>query len=107
MEWLEAQPFDYGYQIDSLPSKMKTLFAPITLNVSSSIRAAVFSSMPIPSRTGLADMETNILPMRLRCEKWLKDRKCRVLSGEDITHYQRVVVALKEIDKFIVKWSLE
>ncbi|MCJ7433446.1 MAG: hypothetical protein MUO77_08170 [Anaerolineales bacterium] len=30
------------------------------------------------------------------CEKWLKDRKGRVLSGEDITHYQRVVVSLKE-----------
>jgi hypothetical protein len=26
----------------------------------------------------------------------LKDRKGRVLSSEDITHYQRVVVALKE-----------
>ncbi|KAF0108732.1 MAG: adenine specific DNA methyltransferase [Anaerolineaceae bacterium] len=48
------------------------------------------------------------------CEKWLKDRKGRTLSGEDITHYQRVVVALKEtirlmkeIDKTIPKWPLE
>jgi predicted helicase len=48
------------------------------------------------------------------CEKWLKDRKGRVLSSEDITHYQRVVVALKEtirlmkeIDKSIVKWPME
>jgi type I restriction-modification system DNA methylase subunit len=48
------------------------------------------------------------------CEKWLKDRKGRVLSSEDITHYQRVVVALKEtirlmkeIDKTIVKWPME
>jgi len=48
------------------------------------------------------------------CEKWLKDRKGRVLSGDDITHYQRVVVALKEtirlmkeIDKAIVKWPME
>lgn len=30
------------------------------------------------------------------CEKWLKDRKSRVLSSEDITHYQRMVVALKK-----------
>jgi predicted helicase len=47
------------------------------------------------------------------CEKWLKDRKGRVLSKEDINHYQRVVVALKEtnrlmkeIDEAIVKWPL-
>ena len=30
------------------------------------------------------------------CEKWLKDRKGRTLSTEDIAHYQRVVVALNE-----------
>ena len=30
------------------------------------------------------------------CEKWLKDRKGRTLSTDDITHYQRVVVALNE-----------
>jgi hypothetical protein len=30
------------------------------------------------------------------CEKWLKDRKNRKLSKEDITHYQKVVVALSE-----------
>jgi len=30
------------------------------------------------------------------CEKWLKDRKGRTLSAEDITHYQSVVVALNE-----------
>jgi len=48
------------------------------------------------------------------CEKWLKDRKGRMLSGDDITHYQRVVVSLKEtirlmkeIDKAIVKWPME
>jgi predicted helicase len=29
-------------------------------------------------------------------EKWLKDRRGRVLSEEDITHYQKIVVALKE-----------
>ncbi|HEX9130697.1 MAG TPA: type ISP restriction/modification enzyme [Ktedonobacteraceae bacterium] len=30
------------------------------------------------------------------CHKWLKDRKGRVLSFEDIQHYQRVVAALAE-----------
>jgi hypothetical protein len=48
------------------------------------------------------------------CNKWLKDRKGRVLSSEDISHYQRVVVALhetirlmKEIDETIPKWPIE
>jgi predicted helicase len=30
------------------------------------------------------------------CEKWLKDRKGRTLSRDDIAHYQKVVVALAE-----------
>jgi hypothetical protein len=30
------------------------------------------------------------------CEKWLKDRKGRKLSKDDITHYQKIVVALSE-----------
>jgi len=30
------------------------------------------------------------------CEKWLKDRKSRTLSKEDITHYHKIVVALSE-----------
>ena len=45
---------------------------------------------------------------------WLKDRKDRTLSRDDIAHYQRVVVALeqtirlmKEIDKAIPGWPLE
>lgn len=44
------------------------------------------------------------------CEKWLKDRKGRTLSKEDLTHYQKIVVALHEtirlmaeIDKLIDK----
>lgn len=46
------------------------------------------------------------------CEKWLKDRRGRKLSKEDITHYHRVVVALKEtirlmseIDEVIEKYG--
>lgn len=30
------------------------------------------------------------------CEKWLKDRKDRKLTYEDIQHYQKTVVALSE-----------
>jgi predicted helicase len=30
------------------------------------------------------------------CDKWLKDRRGRVLSDYDISHYQRIVVALNE-----------
>lgn len=48
------------------------------------------------------------------CDKWLKDRKRRVLSGDDISHYQRVVVALREtmrlmqeIDQIIPGFPLE
>ncbi|MFL5243134.1 MAG: type ISP restriction/modification enzyme [Gemmataceae bacterium] len=44
------------------------------------------------------------------CEKWLKDCKGRTLSKDDITHYQKIVVALsdtirlmKEIDQVIDK----
>lgn len=30
------------------------------------------------------------------CEKWLKDRKGRALTADDITHYHRIVIALHE-----------
>jgi predicted helicase len=48
------------------------------------------------------------------CEKWLKDRKGRKLSIDDINHYEKIVVALKEtivlmseIDILITKWPIE
>ena len=48
------------------------------------------------------------------CDKWLKDRKGRRLSGDDLAHYQRIVVALKEtirlmaeIDAAIPRWPME
>lgn len=47
------------------------------------------------------------------CEKWLKDRRERALSGDDVNHYQRVVVSLKEtirlmkeIDKAVIQWPM-
>jgi predicted helicase len=37
------------------------------------------------------------------CQKWLKDRKGRTLSDEDILHYQKIVVALKETIELMTK----
>lgn len=36
-------------------------------------------------------------------QKWLKDRKGRILSNDDIQHYQRIVVALKETIELMEK----
>jgi len=48
------------------------------------------------------------------CEKWLKDRRGRQLSYDDITHYRRIVAALmetirlmEEIDKTIQEWPIK
>ena len=37
------------------------------------------------------------------CEKWLKDRRQRELSYEDISHYEKIVVALGETIRFMKK----
>lgn len=34
-------------------------------------------------------------------QKWLKDRKSRVLNFEDILHYQKIIVALSETDRLM------
>jgi predicted helicase len=34
-------------------------------------------------------------------QKWLKDRKGRILSDEDIIHYQKIIVALTETDRLM------
>ncbi len=48
------------------------------------------------------------------CQKWLKDRKGRTLTYDELTHYQKMVVALKEtirlmaeIDELIPGWPVE
>lgn len=48
------------------------------------------------------------------CHKWLKDRKGRILTQEDITHYQRIVVVLQgtmrimqQIDEAIPGFPIE
>jgi hypothetical protein len=45
------------------------------------------------------------------CHKWLKDRKGRKLNYDDITHYQKIVIALREtialmgeIDRLLTPW---
>ena len=47
------------------------------------------------------------------CRKWLKDRKGRRLNYDDITYYQKIVIALREtiklmesIDKAIPEWPI-
>ena len=39
-------------------------------------------------------------------QKWLKDRKGRTLNFDDILHYQRIVVALKETDRIMKEIDL-
>lgn len=34
-------------------------------------------------------------------QKWLKDRKGRELTFDDILHYQKIIVALKETDRIM------
>jgi len=48
------------------------------------------------------------------CQKWLKDRKGRMLSYDELAHYQKVIVSLKEtnrimveIDELIPGWPVE
>ena len=47
-------------------------------------------------------------------QKWLKDRRGRKLSFDEVLHYQKIIVALvntdrvmKEIDKLIPKWPIK
>ena len=54
------------------------------------------------------------LTIKDACEKWLKDRRGRQLSYDDLTHYQRVIAALKEtfrlmeeIDKAVPEWPIK
>jgi len=37
------------------------------------------------------------------CHKWLKDRKGRTLSKDDIAHYNKIVVALSETIRLMKK----
>jgi hypothetical protein len=48
------------------------------------------------------------------CEKWLKDRRGRTLTYDDLEHHRKVVTALSEtirlmaeIDAAVPKWPIE
>lgn len=50
--------------------------------------------------TGFTGVKEDVWVFRIGayqvCEKWLKDRKGRTLSTDDVQHYQKIVVALSE-----------
>ncbi len=50
--------------------------------------------------TGFGGVHANVWNFHIGgyrvCKKWLKDRKGRTLSDEDIAHYQKIVVAISE-----------
>jgi len=54
----------------------------------------------IPGTMGFKDVPEGVWSFDIGgyqvCEKWLKDRKGRTLSKDDIEHYQKIVVALSE-----------
>ena len=73
--------------------------------------------MPVNKKQYFAGMEPSYRRLP-DLQKWLKDRTInklgRPLSYEDITHYQRIVLALREtrqlmeeIDQVIPYWPIE
>lgn len=55
---------------------------------------------PKPGTSGFKPVSENVWNFHIGgyqvCEKWLKDRKGRTLSEEDIAHYHKIVIALTE-----------
>jgi hypothetical protein len=53
-----------------------------------------------PGTSGFRGVPENVWDFHIGgyqvCEKWLKDRKGRTLTKDDITHYHKIVVALSE-----------
>lgn len=39
-------------------------------------------------------------------QKWLKDRKGKILGFEEILHYQKIIVALSETDRLMKEIDL-
>lgn len=53
---------------------------------------------------GVSDLAWNFYIVGYQpAQKWLKDRKDRNLSDEDILHYQKIIVALTETDRLMKK----
>lgn len=44
----------------------------------------------------LATLGVTVGGLAVECAKWLKDRKGRKLTYEDIRPYQRIIIALRE-----------
>ncbi|GEM_PF-129720 len=57
--------------------------------------------------TGFGDVREEVWNFHIGgyqvCEKWLKDRKGRRLSKEDIEHYQKIVVAISETIRIMME----
>ncbi len=53
-----------------------------------------------PGSSGFRPVPENVWKFHIGgyqvCEKWLKDRKGRTLSNDDISHYHKIVIALSE-----------
>lgn len=47
----------------------------------------------------LETMLKNVMMTNEPAEKWLKDRRGRTLSMEEIQHYQKIIVALMETER--------
>ena len=60
-----------------------------------------------PGRYGFHGVPEQVWDFRIGgyqvCHKWLKDRKGRQLSDDDISHYQKIVVALSETIRIMVE----
>jgi len=53
-----------------------------------------------PNESGFKNVPSDVWNFHIGgyqvCEKWLKDRRGRTLTDEDVEHYQKIVVAIKE-----------
>ena len=60
-----------------------------------------------PGTAGFRDVPEEVWNFRVGgyqvCHKWLKDRKGRRLSDEDLTHYEKIVVALSETSRIMAE----
>jgi predicted helicase len=64
------------------------------------INAGGTKAKPKPGTSGFRGVPEEVWNFHIGgypvCEKWLKDRKGRTLSDDDVAHYQKIVVALSE-----------
>ena len=62
---------------------------------------------PLPGTIGVYGVPEEVWDFHIGgyqvCHKWLKDRKGRTLSDEDVAHYQKIVVALSETIRIVAE----